>query len=320
MTNRLSQINTWLSSLLPDLHRVEAIQADASSRNYYRAYAGPSTYIVMDTEPGEELLNFIQIANRLQGCVTVPTIIQQDLAHGLLLLTDFGTETYLKALEVADSNRVDQLYMDALIAMHKLQTVTAPLPNMDSEYISQRLNVFTTWYLQRHLQIAMDATLLQDLHELFTNCFQTQKQVFVHVDYHCRNLMVLADGNPGIIDFQDAMLGPITYDLVSLFQDAYITWPRPQVEAWVSSFAKLVGLQDGPQLLREFDLVGLQRHLKNLGVFARLHHRDGKSHYLPHIPTLLNYITSTCENYPELAKLHEFMRSNVLEFIVAEED
>lgn len=310
MITRQMQINTWLSGLLPTAFTVHPIQADASSRKYYRVQTTNASYIVMDTEPGAALLNFIQIDEALSAHISVPQIIQRDLNAGLLLLSDFGGDTYLNILQQADPQRIDSLYTNALHTLHKMQQVEMNLLPMHREYIADRLEVFTTWYLQRHLKIAINPSLLQNLIELFTENFARQKQAFVHLDYHSRNLMVLANDQPGVLDFQDAMYGPITYDLVSLLQDAYITWPRARVEAWIAEFAQIAQIEFGPKLLRDFDLVGLQRHLKNLGVFARLNYRDSKAHYLPHIPTLLQYITSTCERYPELTPLHEFLTAS----------
>jgi N-acetylmuramate 1-kinase len=195
------------------------------------------------------------------------------------------------------------------------------LPAMELSYIKDRLDVFQQWFLKQHLKLPMTIKIQQlvtNLEGLFLKAFTEQPQVLVHLDYHSRNLLVLPDCKPGILDFQDAMIGPITYDLVSLLQDAYISWPRAQVETWVLEYeelsfnAGLISTREHQQFTRSFDLVGLHRHLKNLGVFARLHHRDGKSKYLHDIPILLNYILATCSRYHELQELQIFFEEHVI--------
>jgi N-acetylmuramate 1-kinase len=329
MTTRLGEINQWLAEIFPDhdLSLLKYIQADASDRKYLRLTLATDSYIVMDSRPGVELQNFIDIAKLLsEHQVNVPKIINTDTTRGLILMHDFGSHTYLNMLQAASPDQVNKLYSDALKSLIKIQSIgnrenSFGLPVMNAEYISGRMEVFKSWYLQKHLQREVDPTaqdLIDHMQMLFLDVFENQPQVLVHLDYHSRNLMYLTHGdNPGILDFQDAMYGPITYDLVSLFQDAYITWPRSKVEAWIELYAAmaldaaLINTQEADNLLRNFDLVGLQRHVKNLGVFARLHHRDQKSHYLNDIPTLLKYIVSTCERYPELHKFLGYLRDTV---------
>lgn len=330
MTTRLDEIKQWLLGLLPniELSSLNYIQADASDRKYLRLSTPDNSFIVMDTKPGLEMTNFINIAKLLsQHELTVPQIIASDHERGLILMSDFGAQTYLSILKNGDLTQVNSLYQDAIVALIKIQTRATnqniyPLPLMNAEYINDRTNVFKVWYLQRHLNLPDDqltSKLIINLQNMFTTVFQQQPQVFVHLDYHSRNLMYLPNAsNPGILDFQDAMYGPLTYDLVSLFQDAYITWPRSQVEHWVKVYqelaldAGLIENSDMALLLKQFDMTGLQRHIKNLGIFARLHYRDQKSNYLHDIPSLLNYITSTCARYPELAGLLEFLKGHIL--------
>lgn len=331
MTIRTEEIKQWLTSYFPniDLNNLQYIQADASDRKYLRLILNDASYIVMDTKPGPELDNFIKIAMLFTAHgVHVPEIIQQDVERGLLLMSDLGSATYLSVLKDSSIDTVTRIYVDALKALIKIQKIPdgssgVNLARMDAAYISNRLDVFTDWYLKRHLNINPDAqvlSMLADLQNLFEDCYNELPAVTVHLDYHSRNLMYQAtSNNPGIIDFQDAMFGPPTYDLVSLFQDAYITWPRTQVEAWVELYAELA-INDGlilpldtKSLLRNFDMVGLQRHIKNLGIFARLHYRDHKSNYLNDIPTLLKYITTTCARYSELTPLLEFLKGHILE-------
>lgn len=310
---KLAEIKRWLTGLFPDdnLNELHYIQADASDRKYLRLSLLDKSYIIMDTKPGQEMRNFINLAKILQAHnINAPQIIASSPEQGLLIMNDFGTQTYLNILKHADIKTANRLYTDAIIALIKIQNIQIDnLPSMNSEYIANRMEVFKTWYLQKHLNFTINhkiQSMLNDLQELFINTFQEQPPVLVHLDYHCRNLMYLEQAhNPGILDFQDAMFGPPSYDLVSLFQDAYIVWSRAQVEAWVNLYNTLS--PKNPVTMRNFDLVGLQRHIKNLGIFARLHYRDHKSNYLQDIPTLLNYITETCNSYPELTALGELI-------------
>jgi aminoglycoside/choline kinase family phosphotransferase len=330
MTLRLQEIKDWLTGLFPsiDLSKLNYMQSDASSRKYLRLETPDNSFVIMDTKPDKELDNFVALARILAvHKINAPEIIHCNAAQGLVLLSDFGSKTYLENLRGTVSEQADKLYLDALATLIKLQSIpTDPsigyaLNTMDTEYINNRLDVFKTWYLQKHMGLTIDSrinTIISKMQELFNSVFMELPPVFVHVDYHCRNLMHVTANNPGVLDFQDAMIGPATYDLVSLFQDAYITWPRPYVESWVSTYASMaIGAGIIPPisdsaLLRNFDLVGLQRHIKNLGVFARLHHRDHKSNYLNDMPTLLQYINTTCTRYTELNWLQEFIAEEVL--------
>lgn len=308
MTDRLNYITTWLKELLPNFIKLEALAGDAGARKYYRVACNDCSYILMDTELSAELINYIKIGKYMSNVCSIPKIIAQDLEQGLILLQDFGDKTYLAALQKYSQDQINHLYQDAMHTLCKIQTITEDLQlTMGSDYIAQMLEVFNTWYVENHLQLEPNLGITQELQDLFLECFNQQPQVFVHADYHCRNLMVIEKNNPGILDFQDAIRGPLTYDLVSLFQDAYISWPREQVETWVAQFAEMRGINNISKLLKQFDITGLQRHLKNLGVFARLHHRDNKSVYLKSIPSLLHYINETCVRYPELATLKELM-------------
>lgn len=329
MTLRQQVIHDWIASVLPsaDLSKLEYIQSDASQRKYLRLQSMDRSFIIMDTKPDQELINFSQLAKILLAHkITVPEIIHCNYELGLLLMSDLGHKTYLEDLRHATAERVDSLYLDAITTIVKMQQIPTDaslaysLKDMNATYIRDRLEVFSTWYLQKHLGVEVDANIvniIQRMQELFTAIFAEVPQVLVHVDYHCRNLMVLPTNNPGVLDFQDAMRGPLTYDLVSLFQDAYISWPRAQVEDWINTYkeiaiaAGIIQPMPTAQLLRNFDLVGLQRHIKNLGIFARLHHRDQKSNYLHDIPTLLNYIQETCSRYTELDWLLDFIAEEV---------
>lgn len=328
MTARLEEISNWLMELLPHVtvNSLNYIESDASARRYLRCVLDGTSHIIMDTVPGQEQVNFVKIAKILTtNKINAPEIIHNDLERGLILMNDFGDKTYLSVLESPNQANANQLYLNAISSLINIQQIskhTAELAVMDNAYIDNRLQVFKTWYLQQHLKIEIDSKidfLLSELHKIFAVAFSDLPQMFVHVDYHSRNLMYLSDtSSPGVLDFQDAMFGPMTYDLVSLFQDAYITWPRQQVENWVRIYynaavtAGLIDSCDFKTFLRNFDMVGLQRHIKNLGVFARLKYRDNKPNYLNSIPVLLNYIMDSCYRYPELAILQEFLEEHVL--------
>lgn len=330
MTVRLQEIKDWITSLFPtiDLRKLNYMQSDASSRKYLRLETPDNSFVIMDTKPDKELDNFISLARILAAHkINVPEIIHCNSAQGLVLLNDFGSETYLEAMRNANSEQTDKLYLDAIATLIKIQSIPRDnsigydLNSMDTAYISNRLDVFKEWYLQKHMGVTIDSrinAIIAKMQTLFNSVFLELPPVFVHVDYHCRNLMHVSANNPGVLDFQDAMIGPATYDLVSLFQDAYITWSRSYVESWVSTYqnmavsAGIIPSISNNALLRNFDLVGLQRHIKNLGVFARLHHRDHKSNYLNDIPTLLEYINTTCTRYTELNWLQEFIKEEVL--------
>lgn len=318
MTSREQTIHTWLSGLLPnvDLSKLQNIQSDASQRKYSRLQTTAGSFVIMDTKPDQEIINFSQLAKILIiHKITVPEIIHCNAELGLILMSDLGAKTYLDELRSASNDRIDSLYLDAITTLIKIQQISTDpsvgyhFKVMNDEYLKVRLEIFSDWYLQKHLGVPFDANIqeiIAKLQKLFSTAFAELPHALVHVDYHCRNLMVLPANNPGVLDFQDAMLGPITYDLASLFQDAYITWPRAQIESWIlayKDFAVAAGIMQpvaNAILIRNFDLVGLQRHIKNLGIFARLHHRDQKSNYLNDIPTLLNYIHETCARYKEL--------------------
>lgn len=330
MTTRLETIKTWLSHVLPVTtnSRLHYLQSDASSRRYLRYIVGGQSYIIMDDSKSDSgLLNFVALSDLLlTHKINVPQILAMDLEAGLLLLSDLGDNTYLRVLRESTQERIDSLYLDALTGLLKLQRIDVQCCKfdfkvMDAVYIADRLSVFKQWYLQEHLGLTLTDDVLQTIayvQEIFVVAYAAQPHTFVHVDYHSRNLMVTSANNPGMLDYQDAMLGPVTYDLVSLLQDAYIEWPREMVESVVNTYSDLAiraGIMPSSisnvELLKYFDLVGLHRHLKNLGVFARLHYRDGKSGYLQDIPMLLRYIIRTCERYAELGVLLEFMQRHL---------
>jgi aminoglycoside/choline kinase family phosphotransferase len=319
---RLEQLTAWTRTTLskPQL-AIEVASADASFRRYFRARSDADTWIVMDAPPDKENVGpFIAVAEMLVAAgVNAPRIVARNIEQGFLLLSDLGNRTYLSELSARE--RAEPLYRDALAALAQTQSgcaaqVTA-LPPYDAALLRREMELFPEWFMQRHLGIEVDATLrktLDDAFELLIESALAQPRVFVHRDYHSRNLMYTGGDpsgaptrygpNPGVLDFQDAVFGPITYDLVSLLRDCYIAWPQEQVAAWALSHRQraldlgLMGPVAQDQWLQWFDLMGVQRHLKAIGIFARLWHRDGKRGYLDDIPRTLGYIRAVLPQYP----------------------
>ncbi len=267
----------------------------------------------------EDAAPFISVCDRLTAAgLHAPTIAHADLDHGFLIIEDLGTTTYLDVLE---AGTVDTLYGDALNALERMQQIDASdLPDYDTELLNTEMSLFSDWLLARHLNRPLsDAEQVswQQINALLASSALEQPAVFVHRDYHCRNLMQTEQNNPGIIDFQDAVSGPLTYDLVSLLRDCYISWPQQTVDAFVELFharSRICRQHEIPlhQFRRWFDLMGVQRHLKASGIFCRLWHRDGKSGYLNDIPGTLTYIVKVGASYPELAWLCDLISNEVL--------
>ncbi len=328
---RLDLLRHWLESGLGfhDFDLAPA-SADASFRRYFRVTRAEGSVIVMDAPPGKEDVGpYLRVAQMLEDAgVHAPHVIARNAEQGFLLLSDLGSTTYLEALR--DPVRAEPLYRDAIAALVQFQSRgrrhCAALPPYDERLLRTEMRLFPDWLLSRHLGLAtdgdVDATLAAAADRLVANALG-QAQVFVHRDYHSRNLMVCDGENPGVLDFQDAVRGAITYDLVSLLRDCYIDWPRERVLGWVREYRRLAeeaGLDSGadePTFLRWFDLMGVQRHLKAAGIFARLWHRDGKPGYLPDVPRTLNYIVEACDRHEDLGALGELVREQVLPAMVA---
>ncbi len=323
---RLQALEAWLATCLPGVEwTIKPLANDASFRRYFRAHlADGNTYVVMDAPPDKEpMAPFVAIASELVNLkLQVPVVHQADLTQGFLLLSDLGDTLYLTVL---NENNADQLYQTAIESLLTIQTCKSvddyELPLFDRDFCLAELERFRHWYLQTHLGLELSSAehdQLQASFDLLTANAQAQPRVFVHRDYHSRNLMVLPDNQVGIIDFQDAVKGPITYDLVSLLRDCYIDWPRVKVEKWVRSYqqqalAKGIISEDDPvQFLEWFDWMGVQRHLKAIHIFARLAHRDGKTTYLQDIPRALGYVRAVCQRYDELTPLYQFLQDRVL--------
>lgn len=323
---RLNTLIQWLKGLEPswqlDLGSLCPASADASFRRYFRIESkNPqfTTFIVMDAPPQHEPLDaFIQVDLLLsEAGLNVPKILEKNISEGFLLLNDLGTKTYLAEL---NEETADHLYKDAVHALVQMQLASKPkvLPNYDEVLLQRELDLFPDWYLKKHLGIDLSEVQRAQLKKSFELIIQNnlaQAKVYVHRDYHSRNLMVTEMNNPGVIDFQDAVYGPITYDASSLWRDAYIAWPEEKVIDWVITFweeGRKAGLpmpSDFGQFYRDFEWMGLQRHLKVLGIFARLFHRDGKDAYLKDIPLVLEYAIATANRYIELKPLARILEA-----------
>ncbi|MCL4747743.1 MAG: phosphotransferase [Burkholderiaceae bacterium] len=329
---RLAQLRGWLSSLPPryrlDLDTLRPASDDASFRRYFRLAGegtGARSLIAMDAPPPmEDCRPFVHAAGALARVgMTVPRVYEADLDRGFLLLQDFGSRTYLDEILAARAAgapadgpaRIDAMYADASAALLAIQRASVPgvFPPYDRELLRRELMLFVQWYLERHRKFTPDAadsaTIEKAFEALLLNNL-AQPCVFVHRDFHSRNLMLLEGAaSPGVLDFQDAVYGPITYDLVSLLRDAYLSWPEERVIDWAVRHwqgARAAGLPvatDFAAFYRDFEWMGLQRHLKVLGIFARLSHRDGKDRYLADLPLVLEYVLEVAKRYREFGPL-----------------
>jgi len=318
---RTSQLEDWLKSIpAHELVDIRPASSDASFRRYFRVTDSNTekTFIVMDAPPDrEDCKPFIHITRLLRSVnVNAPDIISMDLDQGFLLLDDLGNRQYLDYL---DETSCDDLYSDALMALMNMQRIQEHLPPYNRQRLLDEMGLFEPWYLKRHLGIRLDheqKSVLDSIYDVLIESALEQPQVFVHRDYHSRNLMLVDEDNPGVIDYQDAVIGPVTYDLVSLFKDCYIEWPRNKLEHWLDRYLQLTSIElavDRSQFVRWFDLMGVQRHLKVLGIFARLNYRDGKSQYLNDLPLTLKYVVDACNQYDELSPLLNLLESTVLQ-------
>jgi aminoglycoside/choline kinase family phosphotransferase len=314
---RLQQLKKWLGLHLdPKGLVVKRASEDASFRRYFRVWSVDSTYIAMDAPPeNENCVPFINVARRLEGHgLNAPHIFQQDTAQGFLLLSDLGNTSYLSKL---DAKTVNALYGDALAALLKMHAEVpgTDLPPYDEKLLRFEMSLFVDWFLLQHLKLKLTPEheqVLAGTFDILAASALEQPRAFVHRDYHSRNLMVTQENNPGILDFQDAVHGPITYDLVSLLRDCYIAWPKVQIEQWLAEHHDRLtraGLTNAPlpQFRRWFDWMGMQRHLKAIGIFSRLNYRDRKPGYIKDIPRTINYVFEVCEQYPELQPFRELL-------------
>ncbi len=310
---RLQALRLWLGKQLgTESFDLAPASSDASFRRYFRATFNGRHYIVMDAPPAhEDCRPFVRVAGVFgEAGAHVPGVLAQDLEQGFLLLTDLGSSTYLSVLNEVNAH---ELYLAANAALVKIQLASKPgvLPEYDRPLLARELDLFPEWYVARHLNAELTRAQREILHGVFERVLASnlaQPRVFVHRDYHSRNLMV-SDPNPGVLDFQDAVYGPITYDLASLYKDAYIRWDEERVLDWTIRYweaARKVRLPVSPdfyEFYRDFEWMGVQRHIKVLGIFARLYHRDGKDGYLKDMPLVMDYLRRACERYPELVPM-----------------
>ncbi|MFO1427237.1 MAG: phosphotransferase [Steroidobacteraceae bacterium] len=326
---RLAALEDWLRrDLGRAVQRVEVASADASFRRYFRAVlADGATLIVMDAPPDkEDIQPYLKVARLLESIgAHVPHVHATDLGRGYVLLEDLGSTPLLGQLK--SGGDVEALYGDALAALTGIQArggeAARELPPYDAPVLEREMQLMPQWFCARHLGFEPDAAELALLRGTFdfliAECL-AQPVVFVHRDYHSRNLMVTPKRSPGIIDFQDALAGPVGYDLVSLLKDCYVHWPRARVEGWVRDYRsrlRAAGFAAGTgtserEFLRWFDLVGVQRHVKVLGIFARLWHRDGKIGYLDDLPLTLDYVRDTSARYPELREFALWLERRIV--------
>jgi len=322
--SRLSLLTRWV---VDDLGfaggRIEPASVDASFRRYFRLTRDADSYIVMDAPPEKETLApFVSVAQTLKGIgLNVPLVLARHLKQGLLLLSDLGTRQYLDELNA--DREVDRLYGDALFAHLRMQTggdaAAHALPPYDRSLLLREMQLMPEWFLGRHLEIRVGAerAMLERLFEVLAQSALAQPKTFVHRDYHSRNLLLTEDANPGILDFQDAVRGAVTYDLVSLLKDCYIAWPPDRVNNWVLQHrerllaAGFAAGADEREFIRWFDLMGLQRHIKVLGIFARLYYRDGKAGYLKDLPRVLAYTRAAAALYPETAEFADYIAARI---------
>ena len=326
---RLQHLKVWLDEQLATVFENEgwgavppatltAASSDASFRRYFRWEGEGRSFVVMDAPPPQENCKpFVDIADFLRTClINVPKIYAQDLDRGFLLLNDLGNKTFL---DVINSSNADELFKDAIEALLDFQQLpmTEPLPSYDVALLRRELELFPEWYVRAHLGVDFNEqqqAVWQRVSTLLIDSALAQPKVLVHRDFMPRNLM-LSIPNPGVLDFQDAVYGPVTYDITCLFKDAFLSWPEERVRNWLQDYWKLalpLGIpvqRDFEEFLRASDLMGVQRHLKVIGIFARICHRDGKPRYLADVPRFFSYIEAVLARRPELAELGELFSS-----------
>jgi aminoglycoside/choline kinase family phosphotransferase len=332
--SRLADLTRWVFDDLGFAgSRIAPASVDASFRRYFRVTRGEETYIAMDAPPEKEnLAPFVSVARMLLGIgLNVPVVLAQEGARGFLLLSDLGQRMYLD--ELGSIEAANKLYAHALGALSTMQNadngMAGDLPRYGHDLLMREMELMPEWFLRAHLHLQLSAAergMLDRLFETLAQCALAQPAAFVHRDYHSRNLLVTVDNNPGILDFQDAVWGPVTYDLVSLLKDCYVAWPAPRVRAWALQHREQLLTRGFPagktenEFIRWFDLVGLQRHIKVLGIFARLFYRDGKAQYLKDLPRVLRYTQDAAADYAETAEFAGFIAKRIEpQFLAAQE-
>ena len=318
---RLAQLDEWIKETLGvSKYSLEPVSGDASFRRYFRFKSDKAQYIAVDAPPEKESNeSFVNITHLLESeGLPVPHIFFSSLDFGFFLLDDFGDTLLLEVLDKDCANTLYKKALDALLIIQ--QTPATSLPCYDNSLLMTEMELFRDWYLQKHLSIVLTAgeqLLLDQTFNVLAENALNQPQVFVHRDYHSRNLMKIDNYYPGIIDYQDAVRGPITYDLVSLLRDCYIKWPQQQIKSWALIYRdqivdkKIIESIEDQTFLKWFDLMGIQRHLKAIGIFSRLNMRDNKPNYLHDIPRTLEYVTTVAPKYSETQLLANFIQDRV---------
>lgn len=323
MPDRYNSLQNWLTETLgTSAFNLKPASGDASFRTYHRLFLKNKTFIVMDAPPEQENCKvFIKITKKLRACdVNVPIIHNVNIEQGFLLLSDLGNDLYLNKL---NKSSIYELYSDALSTLVAIQVLVnvGGVDEYDKSLLISEMNLFREWLIEKHLNIKLSdsqAKTLTTLFDLLVNNALQQPKVFVHRDFHSRNLMVTKENNPGVIDYQDAVYGPISYDLVSILKDCYIKWPKEEIDKWVDFYLNKLYEEKAQyrinrdEFVRWFDLMGVQRHLKASGIFARLSHRDGKHNFLEDIPRTLSYILDLKETYEELQSICIILEELVL--------
>lgn len=328
MDDRYQELNRWLIKMLEGRDfSLASASSDASFRRYFRVISGKKSLIAMDAPPDKEDCHpFVHAAECLARTgMHVPKVQAANFDQGFLLLDDLGSTDYLDKL---NADTADTMYGDALeaLALMQLRGKGEEFPAYSAEILTREMELYREWFLGHHLGLELSEAehdLLSRLFSILVHTALEQPRCWVHRDYHSRNLMVVPKNNPGVIDFQDAVIGPVTYDLVSLLKDCYIAWPPERVRDWALRHRLRLldegfqGIEDEAQFLRWFDFMGVQRHLKVMGIFSRLYHRDGKSRYLADIPRVQSYVLAATAVHPELASLEDFIARRVLPAMAA---
>lgn len=306
---RIITLLDWLENdCLLNVQSCQPASNDASFRRYFRVKIDGENFIAMDAPPDkEDIVPFLEIATLFKNAnVNTPTILQRNLEDGYILLEDFGSQWLLDELNDENATELYAKALNDLLPLHTHETLlSADLPAYDTELLRREMALFEQWFVEQLLDEELPQNLWENVQQLLIQSALEQPVVCVHRDYHSRNLMVLENGDLGVLDFQDAVLGALTYDIVSLLRDCYIDWDDKKIESWLHHYfeklhaAKVIDC-DFETFKRWFDLMGMQRHLKAIGIFSRLHLRDEKSDYLKSIPRTLNYVLQVCENYPQL--------------------
>lgn len=308
--NLISELTDWVKPFFSEKYSIESASADASFRSYFRVTSNEKTKIIMVAPPEyESISSFLDITQRLfKAKINIPKIYKVDQSRGLILMSDLGNNKYL---DILNKETLYCLYTDAIDCICKMQNEvdTQGLQKFSKSEQMNEMKLFDQWYLRKHLNINLSINHLDELHQCYEEIYNIVSKIpksFIHRDFHSRNLMVTSEKNPGVLDYQDAVIGPVTYDLVSLLKDCYITWDDETIYSMVASF--FAKIEKHHNIVYEefeywFDITGLQRHLKAIGIFSRLNYRDNKPNYLNDIPRTFTYVKNTLSKYSELSEV-----------------